>query len=50
MSTDLQTGKGNRYSILAMILFLGYTLVDIPTALTVRRVGPSLWVGTIGTA
>jgi hypothetical protein len=33
MSTDLQTSKGNRYFVLAMISFIGHTLVDIPTAL-----------------
>jgi MFS family permease len=50
MSTDLHTNQGNRYSVLAMIFFIGYCLVDVPAAFTVRRVGPALWVGVIGTA
>ena len=50
MSTDLQTTKGNRYSVLAMIFFVGYTLIDIPTAFTVRKIGPALWIGTVTTA
>ena len=33
-----------------MIFFIGYTLVDIPTALMVRRIGPALWIGLVSTA
>lgn len=50
MSQDLKTNIGNRYSVLAMIFFVGYCLIDIPTAFVVRRVGPALWIGCVGTA
>ncbi|KFX92673.1 hypothetical protein V490_05250 [Pseudogymnoascus sp. VKM F-3557] len=49
MSTDLKTNVGNRYSVLAMIFFIGYCIVDVPAALLVRKVGPALWLGVIGT-
>jgi hypothetical protein len=49
MSTDLKTNIGNRYSVLAMIFFIGYCLVDIPATFTVRKVGPALWIGCITT-
>ncbi|KAH8812539.1 major facilitator superfamily domain-containing protein [Xylogone sp. PMI_703] len=49
LKDDLNTGIGNRYSVLAMIFFVGYCLVDIPAAFVVRRIGPALWLGTIGT-
>lgn len=49
MSEDLNTDKGNRYSVLAMIFFVGYCLVDIPTTFLVRRIGPALLVGTVTT-
>ncbi len=32
-----------------MIFFIGYCLIDIPAALLVRRIGPALWLGLIGT-
>ena len=49
LSTDLKTNVGNRYSVLAMIFFVGYCLIDIPTIYIVRRLGPALWIGTITT-
>lgn len=50
MSTDLKTAEGNRYNVLAMIFFIGYCLIDIPAAFLVRKVGPALWIGFVGTA
>ncbi|KIY01560.1 uncharacterized protein Z520_03112 [Fonsecaea multimorphosa CBS 102226] len=49
MSEDLKTNIGNRYSVLAMIFFVGYCLVDIPATFLVRKIGPALWIGTITT-
>ncbi|KAK5231482.1 hypothetical protein LTR96_009381 [Exophiala xenobiotica] len=49
MSTDLKTNIGNRYSVLAMIFFVGYCLIDIPTTFTVRKIGPALLIGTVTT-
>lgn len=49
LSKDLKTNISNRYNVLAMIFFVGYCLVDIPAAFVVRKVGPALWLGTIGT-
>lgn len=49
MSQDLNTGVSNRYSVLAMIFFIGYCLIDVPAAFLVRKVGPALWIGFCGT-
>ena len=49
MSKDLKTNIDNRYSVLAMIFFVGYCLIDIPTTFTVRKVGPALLIGTVTT-
>ncbi|KAF2093360.1 MFS general substrate transporter [Rhizodiscina lignyota] len=49
MSEDLKTNVGNRYSVLAMIFFIGYCLIDIPAAFIARKVGPALWIGVVGT-
>jgi MFS family permease len=49
MSTDLKTNIGDRYSVLAMIFFVGYCLIDIPTTFTVRQIGPALLIGTVTT-
>ncbi|KAJ9611505.1 hypothetical protein H2200_004689 [Cladophialophora chaetospira] len=49
LSEDLKTNIGNRYSVLAMIFFVGYCLIDIPTVFLVRKIGPALWIGTITT-
>ena len=49
LSEDLYTNVGNRYNVLAMIFFVGYCLIDIPTAFTVRKIGPALLLGVVGT-
>lgn len=33
-----------------MIFFVGYCLIDIPAAFTVRKIGPALWIGFVGTS
>ncbi|KAJ9636493.1 uncharacterized protein PV06_01539 [Exophiala oligosperma] len=47
MSDDLDTNVGHRYSILTMIFFIGYILVDIPSTYITRRIGPAIWIGSI---
>lgn len=48
MREDLQTNVGNRYSIVTMIFFIGYALIDIPSMWLTRKLGPALWIGFIG--
>lgn len=48
MSVDLKTNVSNRYSVLTMVFFIGYTLVDIPAMWLSRKLGPALWIGSIG--
>ncbi|KAK5192635.1 hypothetical protein LTR99_009611 [Exophiala xenobiotica] len=50
MRDDLDTNVGNRYSVLTMVFFIGYPLVDIPAMYLTRKVGPALWIGSIGVA
>lgn len=48
MREDLDTDVANRYSIVTMVFFIGYALVDIPSMWLTRKLGPALWIGTIG--
>jgi MFS family permease len=48
MREDLHTSTGNRYSILAMIFFVGYAVIDIPAMYLTRKLGPAFWLGSIG--
>jgi MFS family permease len=50
MKADLDTNVGNRYSVLTMVFFIGYPLVDNPAMYLTRKVGPALWIGSIGLA
>jgi sugar phosphate permease len=44
MDADLELSIGDRFSILSMLFFIPYTLLQIPSNLIVRRVGPRLWI------
>ncbi|KAH8803474.1 phthalate transporter [Xylogone sp. PMI_703] len=48
MAEELGTDKGNRYTLITMIFFVTYVLLDYPSNLALRRVGPRLWLGFIG--
>ncbi|MCJ1301813.1 hypothetical protein MMC08_004614 [Hypocenomyce scalaris] len=50
MNVDLKLGIGNRYSILTMIFFIGYIIVDIPATILIRKVGPVVWIPSIALA
>ncbi|KAK6385773.1 hypothetical protein LTS17_001345 [Exophiala oligosperma] len=50
MREDLDTDVSNRYSVLTMIFFIGYALVDIPAMWLTRKLGPAFWIGSIGLA
>ncbi|KIW30174.1 uncharacterized protein PV07_05936 [Cladophialophora immunda] len=47
MGDDLNLTKDNRYSVLAMIFFVGYILVDIPSTFLVRKIGATLMIPSI---
>lgn len=40
----LQLSIGNRYSIVSVILFIPYILLELPSNIVVRRVGPKAWL------
>ncbi|KAK5323449.1 hypothetical protein LTR93_005503 [Exophiala xenobiotica] len=47
MGADLGLVGNNRYSILAMIFFVGYILIDAPATFIVRKIGAVVWIPTI---
>ncbi|KAK5168292.1 uncharacterized protein LTR77_006861 [Saxophila tyrrhenica] len=47
MSDDLNLDVGNRYSIVAMIFFVGYALVDVPSTPLMKKIGASFMVPTV---
>ncbi|KAF2158673.1 hypothetical protein M409DRAFT_30836 [Zasmidium cellare ATCC 36951] len=47
MSHDLELNVSNRYSVVAMIFFVGYILIDLPTNYLVSKVGATLWIPSI---
>jgi MFS family permease len=42
MNDDLHFDVGNRYSIALLVFFITYFLFELPTTLSLRRVGPKL--------
>ncbi|KAK5027670.1 hypothetical protein LTR13_009377 [Exophiala sideris] len=47
MSKDLKLTGNNRYSVLTMIFFVGYVLVDVPSTFLVRKIGATLMIPSI---
>lgn len=48
MDQDLGISIGDRYSILTMMFFVPYILFEFPSNLAMRKIGPAIWLGTIG--
>ncbi|CAM1510773.1 Fc.00g082860.m01.CDS01 [Cosmosporella sp. VM-42] len=47
MGADLGLAVGHRYSLVAMIFFVGYILIDFPAAWLGKTVGISIWIPSI---
>ena len=47
---DLGLKIGNRYSLITMIFFVGYILIDFPGQLLMRKTSPATWLGSITVA
>ncbi|EHY56253.1 retrograde regulation protein 2, partial [Exophiala dermatitidis NIH/UT8656] len=47
MSDDLGLTGTNRYSVLTMIFFIGYILIDAPASFIVRKIGAIIWIPSI---
>ena len=47
MGEDLGLDQGNRYSIVAMIFFVGYAIVDLPATPIMKKLGASVMVPSI---
>lgn len=50
MGKDLQLTISNRYSVVAMIFFVGYALIDLPSPLAMKYVPAPLLIPSIGVA
>jgi MFS family permease len=50
MGAELETTKGNRYTLVTMIFFVTYILFDYPSNIALRKLGAAKWLGFIGTA
>ncbi|OAG04596.1 MFS general substrate transporter [Paraphaeosphaeria sporulosa] len=50
MGKELETTKGNRYTLVTMIFFVTYILFDYPSNIALRKLGAARWLGFIGTA
>lgn len=46
MDKDLGTGIGDRYSIVNLIFFVPYILLELPSQLGLRAFGPAIWLST----
>jgi MFS family permease len=46
----LHLSVGNRYSIISLILFVPYILLELPSNILLRRVGPKAWLTFISLA
>lgn len=49
MGKELETTKGNRYTLVTMIFFVTYILFDYPSNI-LTKFGPARWLGFIGNA
>lgn len=47
---DLDLHVGNRYTIIVMIFFVGYIIIEIPSQVLMRYTSPALWLGSITVA
>ncbi|KDQ18925.1 hypothetical protein BOTBODRAFT_28407 [Botryobasidium botryosum FD-172 SS1] len=44
-AADLHLAVSNRYSVLTLLFFVSYILVELPSNLFIRRFGPRKWLG-----
>ncbi|KIW11731.1 hypothetical protein PV08_09003 [Exophiala spinifera] len=44
MGKDLGLAVGSRYSVVLLMFFPGYTLLELPSNYLIRRVGPRVWL------
>lgn len=47
--TDLDLSVGERYSILVLVFFIPYTLLELPSNIVLRKVGPAAWLSLLTT-
>ncbi|KAJ5654769.1 hypothetical protein N7490_001772 [Penicillium lividum] len=47
MEADLKLGVGTRYSIVLLVFFAPYVVLQFPASIAVRKVGPRLFLSTI---
>ncbi|KAJ6006772.1 hypothetical protein N7451_004716 [Penicillium sp. IBT 35674x] len=47
METQLELGVGTRYSIVLLVFFAPYIVLQFPASIAVRKVGPRLFLSTI---
>ncbi|KAH8689061.1 major facilitator superfamily domain-containing protein [Talaromyces proteolyticus] len=50
LSTQLHLNVGSRYSIIAMIFFISYIIIDLPATWLVRKLGATVWIPSIAVA
>ncbi|KAL7652324.1 hypothetical protein ACMYSQ_009617 [Aspergillus niger] len=47
MTKDLQLGVGTRYSVVILVFFIPYVVFQPPMTVIIRKVGPTLFLGTL---
>ncbi|KAJ5151705.1 hypothetical protein N7492_010000 [Penicillium capsulatum] len=47
LKTELELGVGNRYSIVVLMFFVPYIIFQPPMTILIRKIGPTLFLGTI---
>ncbi|KAL3264984.1 hypothetical protein ABHI18_000261 [Aspergillus niger] len=47
MTKDLQLGVGTRYSVVILVFFIPYVVLQPPMTVIIRKVGPTLFLGTL---
>jgi hypothetical protein len=47
MDVDLQLSVGSRYSILTMIFFIPYIILQFPANIVIRYLGPAVWLPSL---
>lgn len=46
MNTDLKLFVGDRYSVVTMVFFVGYCVVDLPSTIIMKKIGASIMIPT----
>ncbi|RAK96985.1 putative phthalate transporter [Aspergillus ibericus CBS 121593] len=47
MTKDLELGVGTRYSVVILVFFIPYVIFQPPMTVIIRKVGPTLFLGTL---